>query len=197
MFGKRMRYTPNSDCPGRAERANWAGILEVTPNRAKDPRKKLRLNQVNNTLSLDWSKCPAVDSIPGKRSGAWVFKGTRMPVSTVFENLESGASSEEVMEWFDVSGSRWSLCSTLRPAVLTLRPRIAPDQRPSIHVLVDEACQDQGTPAPLISFPEGHTLTKAKDAAWAKQGRKSGAARPIHITFFPYRHHRHAPQSIR
>ena len=31
--------------------------------------------------SLDWSQCPAVESIPGKRSGAWVFKDTRMPVS--------------------------------------------------------------------------------------------------------------------
>jgi uncharacterized protein (DUF433 family) len=45
--------------------------------------------------SLDWSQCPVVESIPGKRSGAWVFKDTRMPVSTVFENLESGASIEE------------------------------------------------------------------------------------------------------
>ena len=53
--------------------------------------------------SLDWSQCPAVESIPGKRSGAWVFKDTRMPVSTVFENLESGATIEEVMEWFDVT----------------------------------------------------------------------------------------------
>jgi uncharacterized protein (DUF433 family) len=54
-------------------------------------------------MSLDWSQCPAVESIPGKRSGAWVFKDTRMPVSTVFENLESGASIEEIMEWFDVT----------------------------------------------------------------------------------------------
>jgi uncharacterized protein (DUF433 family) len=53
--------------------------------------------------NLDWSQCPAVESIPGKRSGAWVFKDTRMPVSTVFENLESGASIEEIMEWFDVT----------------------------------------------------------------------------------------------
>jgi uncharacterized protein (DUF433 family) len=53
--------------------------------------------------SLDWSQCPAVDSIPGKRSGAWVFKDTRMPVSTVFENLESGASIEEIVDWFDVT----------------------------------------------------------------------------------------------
>ncbi len=52
---------------------------------------------------LDWSQCAAVESIPGKVSGAWVFKNTRMPVSTVFENLESGASIEEITEWFDVT----------------------------------------------------------------------------------------------
>jgi uncharacterized protein (DUF433 family) len=51
---------------------------------------------------LDWSQCPAVESIPGKVCGAWVFKGTRMPVATVFENLESGATIDEIMEWFDV-----------------------------------------------------------------------------------------------
>jgi uncharacterized protein (DUF433 family) len=38
--------------------------------------------------SLDWSQCPAVESIPGKVGGAWVFKGTRLPVATVIENLE-------------------------------------------------------------------------------------------------------------
>ncbi len=53
--------------------------------------------------ALDWSQCPTVESIPGKVSGAWVFKDTRMPVSAVFENLEAGASIEEIMEWFDVS----------------------------------------------------------------------------------------------
>jgi len=41
--------------------------------------------------SLDWSQCPAVERVPGRRSGAWVFRDTRMPVATVFENLEAGA----------------------------------------------------------------------------------------------------------
>jgi uncharacterized protein (DUF433 family) len=50
--------------------------------------------------SLDWAHCSAVESVPGKVSGAWVFKGTRMPVSLVFENLEAGATIEEIMEWF-------------------------------------------------------------------------------------------------
>jgi uncharacterized protein (DUF433 family) len=53
--------------------------------------------------ALDWSQCPAVESIPGKVSGAWVFRGTRMPVATVFENLEAGANVKEIMEWFDLT----------------------------------------------------------------------------------------------
>jgi uncharacterized protein (DUF433 family) len=52
--------------------------------------------------ALDWSQCPAVESIPGKVSGAWVFKETRLPVATVIENLED-LSVEEVMEQFDVT----------------------------------------------------------------------------------------------
>ena len=53
--------------------------------------------------NLDWSQCPAVESIPGKVSGAWVFKDTRMPVATVFENLGAGLTVEEVMEEFSVT----------------------------------------------------------------------------------------------
>jgi uncharacterized protein (DUF433 family) len=52
---------------------------------------------------LDWSQCPAVESVPGKVSGAWVFKGTRMPVQTVFANLEAGLSPAEITEVFDVT----------------------------------------------------------------------------------------------
>ena len=50
---------------------------------------------------LGWSQCPAVESIPGKVSGAWVFRNTRMPVSVVFDNLEAGATIDEIVEWFD------------------------------------------------------------------------------------------------
>lgn len=52
---------------------------------------------------LDWSQCPAVESVPGRVSGAWVFKGTRMPVQTVFVNLEAGMSPQEITEEFDVT----------------------------------------------------------------------------------------------
>jgi len=54
-------------------------------------------------MALDWSTSPAVESVPGKVSGAWVFRGTRMPVATIFENLEDGMTIEEIMEQFDVT----------------------------------------------------------------------------------------------
>jgi uncharacterized protein (DUF433 family) len=54
-------------------------------------------------MALDWTKCAAVESVPGKVSGAWVFRGTRLPVATIFENLEDGPSIEEIMEQFDVT----------------------------------------------------------------------------------------------
>ena len=54
-------------------------------------------------MPLDWSQCSAVESVPGKVSGAWVFRGTRMPVSLIFENLDSGMTVDEVMEQFAVT----------------------------------------------------------------------------------------------
>lgn len=53
--------------------------------------------------ALDWSQCPVVESIPGKRSGAWVFRDTRTPASVVFDNLQVGASIGEIMDWFHLS----------------------------------------------------------------------------------------------
>jgi uncharacterized protein (DUF433 family) len=50
---------------------------------------------------LDWSQCPALESVPGKVSGAWVFRGTRMPVAAVFENLEDGISIDEIVQLYD------------------------------------------------------------------------------------------------
>ena len=51
--------------------------------------------------ALDWSQCPVVESIPGKVSGAWVLRGTRMPVSVIFENLAAGANIDDILEWFE------------------------------------------------------------------------------------------------
>ena len=49
---------------------------------------------------MDWSQCPALERDPARMSGAWVFKGTRVPVRTLFENLEAGASVNDFLSWF-------------------------------------------------------------------------------------------------
>jgi uncharacterized protein (DUF433 family) len=50
---------------------------------------------------LDWSTCPAVERVPGKVSGAWLFKDTRVPVRALLENIEGGATIDEFLEWFE------------------------------------------------------------------------------------------------
>ena len=49
---------------------------------------------------LDWSECPAVERAPERVSGAWVFRGTRVPVRALFENLEEGAGIDDFLQWF-------------------------------------------------------------------------------------------------
>jgi uncharacterized protein (DUF433 family) len=49
---------------------------------------------------LDWTQCSVVERVPGKVSGVWLFKGTRVPVRALFENLEGGATVEQFLEWF-------------------------------------------------------------------------------------------------
>src|SRR6266404_5416528 len=73
-------------------------------------------------MALDWSKCPAVESVPGRVSGAWVFGGTRMPVAAIFENLEDGLSIEEIMEQFDVT--REQVTAVLDFAARSLEPPV-------------------------------------------------------------------------
>ena len=49
---------------------------------------------------IDWSTCPAVERDAERVSGAWVFRGTRVPVAALFENLEDGALVSQFVEWF-------------------------------------------------------------------------------------------------
>lgn len=56
-----------------------------------------------NMAILDWSQCPAVESIPGKVSGAWTFRNSRTPVKLIFENLEDGMTIDEIIEQYPVS----------------------------------------------------------------------------------------------
>ena len=51
-------------------------------------------------MNTNWKSCPAVEHEPGRVSGAWVFKGTRVPVHALFENIEGGASVDDFLEWF-------------------------------------------------------------------------------------------------
>jgi uncharacterized protein (DUF433 family) len=68
---------------------------------------------------LDWSQCPVVERQPGKVSGAWLFKGTRVPVKALFENLEAGARLDEFLEWFP-GVSREQVEAVLQHAELSL-----------------------------------------------------------------------------
>lgn len=49
---------------------------------------------------IDWTTCTAVERDPARVSGAWVFRGTRVPVAALFENLEDGAQVGQFVEWF-------------------------------------------------------------------------------------------------
>jgi uncharacterized protein (DUF433 family) len=49
---------------------------------------------------MNWTLCNAVERDVEKVSGAWVFRGTRVPVTALFENLESGAGIDEFLSWF-------------------------------------------------------------------------------------------------
>jgi uncharacterized protein (DUF433 family) len=49
---------------------------------------------------LDWNQCPAVERTPDRVSGVWLFRGTRVPVKALFENLEEGARVSDFLEWF-------------------------------------------------------------------------------------------------
>lgn len=53
-----------------------------------------------NSFMLDWNQCPSVERVPGKVSGVWLFKGTRVPVKALFENLEDGARVDDFLQWF-------------------------------------------------------------------------------------------------
>jgi uncharacterized protein (DUF433 family) len=49
---------------------------------------------------LDWTSCAAAERDPRRVSGAWVFRGTRVPIKALFENLEDGARVADFLEWF-------------------------------------------------------------------------------------------------
>jgi uncharacterized protein (DUF433 family) len=83
--------------------------------------------------ALDWSQCAAVESVPTKLSGAWVFRGTRMPVSAVFENLEAGATVEEVAEWFHLTRQQITTVLEFAARSLDAPPSPPPPRFSNVH----------------------------------------------------------------
>ena len=76
----------------------------------------------------DWQTYPAVERHPDKLGGAWVFRGTRVPIATLFENLKDGASIEQFLEWFPgVEGA--AVGAVLEHEVQALTPDV-----PALHV---------------------------------------------------------------
>ena len=52
------------------------------------------------TAMIDWSQCAAVERSTDRVSGAWCFRGTRVPVTALLENLEGGATIQDFLERF-------------------------------------------------------------------------------------------------
>lgn len=68
---------------------------------------------------MSWKDCNAVEADPLRTSGSWVFVGTRIPVCALFENLEAGATIDEIVEWFP-GVARDEVVAVLRHVALTL-----------------------------------------------------------------------------
>ncbi len=71
----------------------------------------------------DWSKCSAVESVPGRLSGAWVFTGTRVPVSALFGNLAEGATVKNFLDWFP-GVEEWQVREVLEHEVKSLDAKV-------------------------------------------------------------------------
>ena len=70
---------------------------------------------------LDWQTCQAVERLPERVSGAWVFTGTRVPVRALFENLEGGATVDQFLAWFP-GVTREQVVAVLHHAAHSLTP---------------------------------------------------------------------------
>ena len=73
---------------------------------------------------FDWSDCNGVTASPETVSGAFVFRGTRVPVKALFENLEDGATVDEFLEWFP-GVNREQVDAVLQFAAQSLEPAVA------------------------------------------------------------------------
>ena len=105
MYSRRFRQLHSgrdigrgvADCGGRgvcqiSERGRFA-VLDIREN---IPVSRLKRNRLMIEQDVDWSKCEDVESVPGRLSGAWVIKGTRVPAQAVVDNARAGCTAEEI-----------------------------------------------------------------------------------------------------
>jgi uncharacterized protein (DUF433 family) len=82
----------------------------------------------------DWKSCDAVERDPDRVSGSWVFRGTRVPVSALFENLKDGASIEQFLEWFP--GVKRSQVEAVLLCFFQLHGRVFGGELPTFKLLL-------------------------------------------------------------
>jgi uncharacterized protein (DUF433 family) len=106
----------------------------------------------------DWSTCPAVERDPERVSGAWVFRGTRVPVAALFENLEDGADISEFVNWFPGVSSEqaWQVLEYAAKSTLALA---------LVRVVFD-----QGAPVTLRNALAAHHVETAYERGWGTLG---------------------------
>ena len=96
-----LKRSANGRPPGPGR---WYGVHFHQPCRCRPLSSNVRphTNTCGATIPrmIDWSTCPAAERDPARMSGAWVFKGTRVPIAALFENLEDDASVHQFLDWF-------------------------------------------------------------------------------------------------
>ena len=120
--------------------------------------------------TLDWSQCPAVESVPGKVSGAWVFAAPACPYPLCLRTLNRAPASRRFQSGFTSRGSRWQPCLNSQRAASTRQPRLPRHRRfrttHPLRRLPMLVLFDQSTPAPLRPYLKAHTVTEARDRGW-------------------------------
>jgi uncharacterized protein (DUF433 family) len=104
--------------------------------------------------NLDWSQCPAVESVPGKVSGAWTFRNSRTPVKLIFENLDDGMTIDEIVEQYPVSREEIKVLLEFAGRSLDLAPSFW-----ALLILLDN-----NVPRGVARALTGHTFTEAREA---------------------------------
>jgi uncharacterized protein (DUF433 family) len=107
-----IRWTTSFRFPIRGPTGNWKPEV----GNGKRVGRCYTADEWCKSRMIDWSSCPAVERDPERVSGAWVFRGSRVPVAALFENLEDGALVSEFVEWFPGVTLEHAARSALVPA---------------------------------------------------------------------------------